>query len=203
MGKKGYNHSPILFVVSAPSGTGKTSVLKEVIARTEKIRFSVSHTTRPPRLNEIEGVDYYFVTKEEFQKKIEKGEFLEWANVYGNFYGTSKEEILRSEKEGVDLILELDVQGAKTIREKIPSSVGIFIFPPSFSELENRLRKRGTNTEEEIEKRLKIAHEEIQWAVHYPYWVVNENFQKTVETIRGIILAERSRRERWKTFPCS
>ena len=188
-------HKPLIFVVSAPSGAGKTTLCQEAIQRLQGIRFSVSHTTRPRRAGEVDGKDYHFVSRETFQRLIEAGGFLEWAEVHGNLYGTSWEELKRAEKEEQDLILEIDVQGAATVRQKLPQAITIFIFPPSLEALRSRLERRGTNTPEEIQKRLGVAQKEMAEAPNYQYWIVNEDLATATETFISIIRAERARRE--------
>jgi guanylate kinase len=186
-----------LFIISAPSGTGKTTILKKVISEMENIMFSVSHTTRTPRPGEKEGVDYYFVEKDAFQKMLEKELFYEWAEVHGNLYGTSRYAVQETIDQGKDIILDIDVQGGFQAREKVGArGIFIFIMPPSIQELESRLVKRGTEPESVIATRLKNAQVEIKFMDQYDYVIVNDNVSKAVEVLKSIIIAERSRKKR-------
>lgn len=188
------------FVISAPSGAGKTSLCKRLLERDDKLSFSVSHTTRKPRPGEVHGVDYYFVDEAEFDEMVTKGEFLEWANVYGRKYGTSKKEIERAKREGVDLLIEIDCQGAQQLRQTLPEAVGIFIVPPSLTALWERLSARGTESEEEINKRLSIATRELADYKNFKYAVINDDFDKAVEELEAIVKAERCRVPRREAF---
>ncbi len=186
-----------LFIISAPSGTGKTSLLKIVMSQVQQLVFSVSHTTRPPREGERDGRDYYFVTREHFQGMIASGAFLEWATVHDNYYGTAL-STLASELEGNrDVILDIDVQGAEIVRrdERLPASF-IFIAPPSMKELECRLRGRGTEKEETIRKRLQNARNEMGSGEKYDYFVINDDLQGAAGLVSAIIYAERARDRR-------
>ena len=186
-----------LFIISAPSGTGKTTILKKVISGMENIMFSVSHTTRTPRPGEKEGVDYYFVEKDAFQKMLEKELFYEWAEVHGNLYGTSRYAVQEIIDQGKDIILDIDVQGGLQAREKVGDrGIFIFIMPPSIQELESRLVKRGTEPVSVIATRLKNAQGEIKFMDQYDYVIVNDNVSKAVEVLKSIIIAERSRKKR-------
>ncbi len=190
----------ILFILSAPSGAGKTTLLKRVMADLPGLAFSVSHTTRVPRVGEQEGMDYYFVNRSQFETMREQGLFLEWAEVHGNLYGTSKPAVVAQLEAGVDVVLDIDVQGAAIIREfaAIPT-VSLFISPPSLQELERRLRGRGTDSEETILLRLQNARKEMQAAVVYDYLVVNDHLEQAIDTLRAIVIAERSRGHRLPT----
>lgn len=183
----------ILFVITAPSGTGKSSLCWAVIERVDNLSFSVSHTTRAPREKEKEGRDYHFVDESAFKKMIEEDKFLEWAIVYDKYYGTGKAEVERARRQGVDLLIEIDRQGARQIREKLPEAVGIIIVPPSLEVLRERLRKRATESEEEIERRLAIAADELGEFPHFEYAVINDNFESAVQRLVHIIHAERLR----------
>ncbi len=185
----------ILFVVSAASGTGKTTLIHRAITRLTGVALSVSHTTRPPRQGEEDGRDYHFVPLHEFNAMIRRNEFLEWAEVYGHRYGTSVKMVEEKLLAGTDVILEIDVQGAAQVRERMPLCRQIFVFPPSMSELENRIRKRGRDDEEEIARRLASAKDEIKQAVYYDYFIVNDDLERAVRSFVGIVLAERCRRE--------
>ncbi len=188
----------LLIVISAPSGTGKTTLTHMLLKEFPDMEFSVSYTTRKPRPGEVNGKDYFFVDKETFERMIEEGDFLEWAEVYGNLYGTSKSQVLKALNEGKDILLDIDTQGALQVKKNFPEAVLIFILPPSFKELERRLRSRGTDDEETIEKRLKIARVEVERAPLYDYIVVNDVLEKAYEKLRSIVIAEKCRTERLK-----
>ena len=186
-----------LFVISAPSGTGKTTILKRVISELESIVFSVSHTTRAPRIGEKEGVDYFFVEKDTFETMQQQGLFFEWAEVHGNLYGTSSHAVKELTEQGKDVILDIDVQGARQVMDKVREKVFfVFIAPPSLQELEERLANRGTESESVISTRLKNAHDEMKSLEHYDYVIVNEQVDRAVEVLKSIIIAERSRKRR-------
>nr|WP_297444985.1 guanylate kinase [Desulfurobacterium sp.] len=184
----------LLIVISAPSGTGKTTLVNMLMRSFPQIEFSISCTTRKPRPGEVDGKDYYFISLEEFEKKIEKNELLEWAEVYGNFYGTPKDKVLKALNEGKDVLLDIDTQGALQVKKNYPEAVLIFILPPSLKELERRLRSRGTEDEETIEKRLLIARRELSLATRYDYIIINDRLQEAFEKLKSIVTAER-----WKT----
>lgn len=189
-----------LFVISAPSGTGKTTLLKEVMAGLPKMAFSVSHTTRDPRPGEKDGVDYHFVTREEFDSMIERGLFIEYAEVHNNLYGTSSAAIEKQLRAGLDVILDIDVQGASILRKSNRiQAVHIFIAPPALDELEKRLRGRGTESEEKIQLRLKNAKDEIAAAPEYEYLMINDDFDDASRVLAGIVVAERARGHRLAT----
>ncbi len=188
----------LLIVISAPSGTGKTTLTHMLLKEFPDMEFSVSYTTRKPRPGEVNGKDYFFVDRETFERMIEEGDFLEWAQVYGNLYGTSKSQVLKALNEGKDILLDIDTQGALQVKKNFPEAVLIFILPPSFKELERRLRSRGTDDEETIEKRLKIARVEVERAPLYDYIVVNDVLEKAYEKLRSIVIAEKCRTERLK-----
>jgi guanylate kinase len=186
-----------LFVISAPSGTGKTTLLRQVIRRVAGLVFSISHTTREPRQGERDGVEYYFVDHRTFLDMRGKGMFLEWAKVHDNYYGTSRQGILEQLGRGLDIILDIDVQGAKIIRAAGGLEAShIFVAPPGLSELERRLRGRGTESEESIKIRLENARIEMQAASEYDYMIVNDVFAEAVDLLAAIILAERARAHR-------
>lgn len=189
-----------LFILSAPSGAGKTTLLKKVMADLPGLAFSVSHTTRLPRTGEHDGVDYHFVSRGQFETMREQGVFLEWAEVHGNLYGTSRPAVLAQLATGLDVILDIDIQGTAILRNSaaIPSA-SLFITPPSLSELERRLRGRGTDSEETILLRLKNAGKEMQAAVDYEYLIVNDRLEQAIDTLRAIVIAERSRGHRLPT----
>ncbi len=190
----------MLFVLSAPSGTGKTTVADRLLKSCPKVKRIITTTTRPRREGEVHGVDYIFIDREEFERKIEEGYFLEYANVYGHYYGTPKDQVLKNEEEGIDSLLVIDVQGAKKIKDAYPESVLIFLMPPSIEELRRRLLGRGYGREN-LEQRLQKAEEEIACARHFDYIVVNEFIDKTVEALHMIIVAHRYRRENFLKKP--
>jgi guanylate kinase len=183
----------LLFVVGAPSGAGKTTLLRRLLERPLGLRFSVSHTTRPRRPGEEEGRDYHFVARDEFLRMREAGEFLEWAEVYGNLYGTHRSELERARKDGVDLLLDVDVQGARSIRAAEVEAVFLLIFPPSWPDLERRLRARGTDSEETIARRLALARAQLVAYRTYDYAVVNDELEGAVRALESIVTAERLR----------
>ncbi|OGL41710.1 MAG: guanylate kinase [Candidatus Schekmanbacteria bacterium RBG_13_48_7] len=176
-----------LVIVSAPSGTGKTVVTEKLIRESNSVIRSVSVTTRLPRSGEIDGVDYFFVTPAAFKKMVKENALLEWANVHGNLYGTPKQFLETEQKKGNDVILVIDVQGAKQIRETGYPAVFIFLKPPSMEELKRRLKKRGTEDEAELARRLVRAEEELKHADEYDYIVVNDDLDKTVDTLKKIL----------------
>ncbi len=182
-----------VLVISAPSGTGKTTVLKQVMAELPGLVFSVSHTTRTPRQGEKDGVDYHFVNREKFAAMIEAGAFLEYAEVHGNLYGTNLESVVAQAEKGSDVILDIDVQGAQIIRnERMLAATCIFIIPPGLAELERRLRGRGTEDEETIALRMKNAEKEIAAVDGYQYLLVNDDLEEAVMTLKSVIIAERA-----------
>ncbi|MCU0846936.1 MAG: guanylate kinase [Spirochaetes bacterium] len=185
-----------MLIVSAPSGAGKTSIIRRLLETDDRIGFSVSTTSRPKREGEQEGDSYYYEKPEKFVEMIEKDEFYEWASVHGNYYGTSKKEIDRIKKDGKIPILDVDVQGAGTIKGKTGSSVLVFVIPPSLGILEKRLRSRGTETEAEISLRLKNARIELAEYLKYDYIVINEIIDEAVAQIKSIITAELSKTAR-------
>ncbi|RMF13169.1 MAG: guanylate kinase [Candidatus Dadabacteria bacterium] len=189
-------HRPFLVIISAPSGTGKTTVCHGVLRRLEHIRFSISHTTRPIRPGEVDGRDYHFVDRPTFERLRDEGAFLEWADVYGNLYGTSVAEIERAASENTDLLVEIDVQGALQIMDKDVDAVSVFVLPPSLDTIEQRLRARDTDREDEIERRLAEARSELAKAGSYDYWVVNDDLEQAIADVACIVRAERRRRTR-------
>jgi guanylate kinase len=186
-----------LFVISAPSGAGKTTLLKQVMADVTGLAFSISHTTRKPRVGERDGVDYHFVSRAEFLAMIEEERFLEYAEVHDNLYGTSIDAIGVQLLEGLDVILDIDVQGAAILRDKgQPEATHIFVSPPNITELERRLRGRGTESEDKIKVRLKNAATEMNAAGEYEYLIINEVVDEAANLLSSIILAERARAHR-------
>ena len=186
----------ILFVVSAPSGAGKTSLCREVIDSFPEMRQSVSFTTRPIRTGERAGVDYHYIDVALFEQMKAEKRFAEWAEVHGNFYGTATETLEQAGSQGIDLLLDIDYQGAAQLKKNCRQGVFIFILPPDMIELERRLRQRGTDADDIVNRRLKVAREEISQAVWYDYLVVNDDFTTAVAELKSIIIAERCRSER-------
>ena len=186
-----------LIIISAPSGAGKGSVISGLLERDKKnLWLSVSTTSRQPRSNDIPGVTYNFVSKEEFEKLIEEDYFLEYTNYAGNFYGTPKEYIKKHLEQGIDVILEIEIEGATNIKKLIPEALFIFIMPPSLKTLIKRLKKRGTESNDKIIKRFHEAYKEINEVTKYNYVVVNDELEDTVNTIEAIIKAEKCRVDR-------
>jgi guanylate kinase len=186
----------IVFIISAPSGSGKSTLTQGLIERVPGLRFSVSYTTRRPRGQERDGTEYFFISREEFERRAAKGEFLEWAEVFGNYYGTHISELDRAARERVDLLLDIDVQGARQLKGRIPSAVSIFILAPSRQILEKRLRARSQDSDEVIARRLHEAAEEIRNYKQYDYVLVNHEVPRSVDTLVSIVEASRSRRDR-------
>lgn len=180
-----------IIIISAPSGSGKTTIEKRVAEEVAGVIRSISCTTRELREGEAESEDYDFISKEEFLKKIEEGYFLEWEEIFGNYYGTPKDQFISAQKNGVDIILSIDVKGAKKVKEIFPESISIFIMPPSVKELENRLRKRKTDTESQLETRLREAEKEMMAQEEYEYLVINEDLEKAINEVKEIIKKER------------
>ena len=189
-----------VIVVSGPSGVGKGTVVKELIVSNKDCALSVSATTRSPREGEAHGVNYFFITKEEFTQKINNNEMLEYAEYCSNFYGTPKDYVLKSVEQGKNIILEIEVQGALNVKKIIPEAVTVFVMPPSLQELEDRLRGRGTETDEVVGQRLKTAIAEIKQAPQYDYIVVNNTVMQCVADIVSIIIAERQKTENMLDF---
>ncbi len=187
----------IIFVISAPSGAGKTTLCERLLKKLSDLKMSVSHTTRPPRDGETHGVDYYFVDKKTFETMIANEEFVEWAEVYGNLYGTSKKVINDLMVEECDILLDIDTQGARNIKKLYPESVLIFILPPSLNELGRRLLSRDKD-DEVVKKRLSKASEEIKQFMFYDYIVINDNIEEAVNDLLCIIYAERLKTSRIK-----
>jgi len=186
----------LLIVVSAPSGTGKTTLCKKLLAEFPDLRFSVSCTTRPARKGEKDGRDYHFISVEDFKDRREKGEFVEWEEIYGHCYGTSKRDIEEMTRKGYDIVLDIDTQGARNVKAIYPEAVFIFILPPSVEILKERLQKRGSETDEVIQVRFDRAMEEIQENEWYDYVVFNDIISSSVNIMRSVYLAEKNRRSR-------
>jgi guanylate kinase len=183
----------LLFVVSAPSGTGKTTVVERLVQIFPDLGLSRSYTSRAMRDGETDGLDYNFITRERFEAMIADNAFLEWADVFGNFYGTGKAETERELSAGRDLILVIDVQGARQVRSHGANAIGIFVLPPSFEALERRLRGRSKDSDDAIRKRLATARREIRAVAEYEYVIVNDELDTCVDRLRSIVLAERAR----------
>src|SRR5215210_8509236 len=175
-----------LFVVSSPSGGGKGTLIRHVLDVVENLSYSVSYTTRAPRQNEVDGREYFFINRETFDEMVAAGEFLEWACVHGNFYGTSKRQILEETAAGADLILEVDVQGAASVRQLLMDSVSIFILPPSYDVLRHRLIARGTDSPEELEVRLRNAPEELKQYSSFDYVIINDEIDRASAQLASI-----------------
>lgn len=182
-----------LFVVSAPSGTGKTTVVERLVSRSPQLSRSRSYTSRPPRVGETLGVDYNFVSREGFEEMVARDAFLEWADIFGHLYGTARQDTHATLATGKDLVLVIDVQGARQVRERAPGTVGILILPPSFETLAARLRGRNKDAAGAIERRLATARAEVAAVVEYDYVVVNDDVDRCVREIDAIVTAERSR----------
>jgi guanylate kinase len=185
----------LLFIVSAPSGAGKTSLCKEVVKLIPNLHFSISCTTRPPRQHEKNGVDYYFVSIEEFTRMVDDGQLIEWTNIYGNYYGTAEATVEKCRHQKEDVIFDIDHVGAQRIKEIYVDSVTIFILPPSYKELEERLTQRGTESETILKIRLNKAKNELEQSSWYQYRIVNDNFDEAVKQLHEIITTERSKKK--------
>jgi guanylate kinase len=185
----------VLFIISAPSGTGKTTLVERLVKTTARLKMSRSYTSRPPRADEVNGVDYNFVSREQFERMAAADEFLEWADVFGNLYGTAAADTTRCMDDGDDVVLVIDVQGARKVRARGLPHVGIFVLPPSYHVLEQRLRGRSKDDEEAIRRRLQVARDEISSFEEYDYIVVNDELEPCVERMRAIVTAERAKLE--------
>ena len=185
-----------MLVLSGPSGVGKGTVCKALCNRVKDLVYSVSATTRKPRQGEVDGVNYFFKTKEQFLKMVEQNEMLEWAEYVGHYYGTPRKFVEDTINAGKDIILEIEVQGAMKVKQIFPEGVFIFLMPPSLMELQNRIETRGTETEESIRHRMNTAIEELRMIKHYDYAIINDEVEKACSRIHSIIEAEHCRRER-------
>jgi guanylate kinase len=190
--------SGILYIISAPSGSGKTTLVNELRQYVPSLEFSVSFTTRSPRGSEQDGREYHFITHEEFEKRISRDEFLEYALVFGNYYGTTRFVLEHAREGGNDVLLDIDVQGERQVKQKMPDAVSIFVLPPSRTELESRLRKRSlsenVHAEEVIRRRLDTARREIENYPNYDYILINDRLEQSVDRLQAIVLGERIRR---------
>jgi guanylate kinase len=180
----------LLYVISGPSGVGKTSIIDGVMKRVNNVVFSVSCTTRPKRPSEVEGRDYFFVDEETFMRMVERDEFLEWAVVHGYYYGTPRKFVEEQLRKNINVILDIDVQGAMTVMKKFKDAVFIFVAPPSFDELKKRLLKRGTERQEDMIKRLEDAKKELEQIPKFQYLIVNVDLQESIDQLTSIIVAE-------------
>ena len=193
-------HRGELFILSAPSGAGKTTLIQSLLNggfdRFGGIEFSVSHTTRPPRQGEIDGIDYHFIDHATFLDMIAADRFLEWAQVHDNFYGTSRDEVIPRLERGIDVLLDIDVQGAEQVLARLPEAHSIFVMPPSFDALQQRLFGRGLDDEERIARRLDVSLSEVERYERYGYVIINDDASRASEALAAIILEKRHRRER-------
>ncbi|WP_372627050.1 guanylate kinase [Arsukibacterium sp.] len=181
-----------LFIVSAPSGAGKSSLINALLKNHSDMQVSVSHTTRQPRPGELDGIHYHFISVEQFKQRIAANEFLEWAEVFGNFYGTSRSAIIANLRQGIDVFLDIDWQGARQIRQQAPGTLGIFILPPSMAALQQRLVQRGQDSDEVIAKRMAQAQSEMQHADEYEYLIINDDFEQALRELNHIVLSQRN-----------
>jgi guanylate kinase len=188
----------LLFIVSAPSGAGKTTLVERLVEQIPHLKMSRSYTSRPARDGETDGVDYNFVSRERFEAMAEAGEFLEWAPVFGNLYGTRAGDTEALLASGDDVVLVIDVQGARKVRARRIESVAVFVMPPSFGELEQRLRGRSKDSEEAIQRRLQVARDEVAAFAEYDFVIVNDELTAAVDQLRGIVIAERARLPRMR-----
>lgn len=187
----------ILLIISSPSGAGKTTLTRRLLQEFSAFRFSVSHTTRRPRANEVHGQDYHFVTADAFRKIVDENRFAEWAEVHGNLYGTSIDEIELAREAGkIGVLFDVDYQGARQIKERFPHAVGVFILPPSMEELRRRLDSRGSDDADERQRRFDKAREEIGHYPFFDYMIVNDDLQRALAELRGVVLAEGCRQWR-------
>jgi guanylate kinase len=183
-----------IVVISAPSGSGKSTLIRSLLSDFPDLRFSISYTTRTPRAGEKHGREYFFVSRKVFEGMIARHEFVEWADVYGHFYGTARKQLKAAQTAGRDILLDIDVQGHRQVRASLPEAISVFILPPSFRELARRLRDRRSDTAEQIERRLRTAREEITHWPEYDYLVVNDHLANATQVLRGIVQAARFRR---------
>src|SRR6202453_1241849 len=188
-------HKPVVYIISAPSGSGKSTLVNEILKSVTDLEFSISYTTRPPRGSEVDGRQYYFISRPEFEQMIREDKFLEHAEVFGNYYGTARRFLQDAEQNGRDLLLDIDVQGAEQIQRKLPDATSIFILPPNRKTLEERLRKRSRSREDVIQRRLLTATREIENYQRYNYILVNDQLDESINSLRSIVRGERLLRE--------
>ncbi|MGA2921793.1 MAG: guanylate kinase [Candidatus Sulfotelmatobacter sp.] len=191
-----FPHKPLIYIISAPSGSGKSTLVNELLKKVSDLEFSISYTTRAPRGSETNGRQYYFISRDEFEKMIREGAFLEHAEVFGNYYGTARRFLQQAEDHGRDLLLDIDVQGAKQIQDKLPQAISIFILPPNRKILEERLRKRSEDTDEVIQRRLDKATSEIENYPRYNYILINDQLEDSIRLLRALVRGERLLRSR-------
>jgi guanylate kinase len=184
-------HKPIVYIISAPSGSGKSTLVNELLKKVSDLEFSISYTTRSPRGSEANGRQYFFISRSEFEKMIAEDAFLEHAEVFGNYYGTARCFLRKAEENGRDLLLDIDVQGAKQIQDKVPGATSIFILPPNRKILEERLRKRSEDSDEVIHRRLDKATSEIENYPRYNYILVNDQLEDSIKLLRAVVRGER------------
>jgi guanylate kinase len=185
-----------VFIISAPSGSGKSTLVHRLLKTVPGLSFSISYTTRPPRPTETNGVDYVFITREDFEARLARGEFLEHAEVFGNYYGTNAESLEGAVRAGCDLVLDIDVQGARQLKVAIPEAISVFVLPPSREVLEQRLRARSQDSEEVIQRRLKGAAAEVRNYTQYDYVLINREIEESAARLASIVKAERLRKAR-------
>jgi guanylate kinase len=187
-------HKPLVYIISAPSGSGKSTLVNELLKKVGDLEFSISYTTRAPRGSEVNGRQYYFISRPEFEKMIQDDAFLEHAEVFGNYYGTARRFLSNAEQNGRDLLLDIDVQGAKQIQDKVPDATSIFILPPNRKILEERLRKRSEDSDEVIQRRLDKATSEIENYHRYNYILINDQLEDSIKLLRAVVRGERLQR---------
>lgn len=192
----GNKREPLIIIVSAPSGSGKTTIINRLIADEDNIKRTVSYTTRQAREGEQDKEDYIFVSEEEFKEKMDRGDFLEWEENFGCYYGTSAEQVREALAGGTDIILSIDVKGARTVKKRLPESISIFIMPPSPEELEARLKKRNTDGEKEVFVRLQESQREMESSEEYDYLIVNKDFEEALKELKAIVGEERNTRKK-------
>jgi guanylate kinase len=195
-----YSNQGIVLVVSGPSGTGKGTILSKFREENKDVMFSISATTREPRASELDGVHYFFKTKDQFEHMIGNGQLLEWVNYCGNYYGTPCDYVNDNISKGKDIILELEVDGAMSIKKNLPESVLVFVMPPSYDELKMRISNRGSETRESIDKRMHSALNEISRAKYYDYVIVNDQLNQAIENLNAVLIAEKIRVKRKKSL---
>lgn len=197
MNKSSLQSKGFLVVLSGPSGVGKNTVLSTVLPQVPGLQYSISVTTRPPRPGEVHGQDYFFVSEEEFDRLVQEDRLLEWAEFVGYRYGTPRDYIEQCLQAGMTVIMDIDIQGARQVRQKMPEAILVFLWPPSLDELSRRIRERGKDSEAAISRRLSMARQELQAVCDYDYVIVNDSVEKAAAELRAIVMAERCRVSRW------